>query len=467
MLAKIQRYFGKTRPERFFLVTASCFGLLFVLLVPPFNNPDEPVHFFRVYQLSSMHLFSEKTSKGIATTIPSSYIRSVQDNLSTNGKQINFHPDVKASPSRIIKTLGYDLHDSKKEVTYYSTAASYAPTSYLPQVIVMSIDRLLHLSPVAMLYSVRLAGLAFYVAIIYSALKILPYRKWAVVFVALLPMSLAQSAAVTADSALIASMILLFSIILYAAHNKKVELSDKAKVGLAASVLIVGMSKQVFILITPVLFLVSATAFGSKQARRLYIYGTLLITWLFAALWGLLNPALHASVSSAAAVDAHNRLITTLHYPVHLAVVLGNTFFSPKSNDLYTSFAGNFGWLDTPIPLWTSALVIGVLAYCLITEYDRLPRNKNKFYNPLLLAICAALFVAICSAFYLYWTPIESRQILGLQGRYFIPLVLLLALLQGKKFLVSSQNDYARIVLLTVPIVLTASIFSIIGRFYG
>lgn len=44
------------KPEYFFVGTASVFGLIFLFITPPFQTPDEPAHFYRAYEISELNL---------------------------------------------------------------------------------------------------------------------------------------------------------------------------------------------------------------------------------------------------------------------------------------------------------------------------------------------------------------------------------------------------------------------------
>jgi uncharacterized membrane protein len=460
--------FQSIRPEHFFLVMACTFGSLFVILVPPFNNPDEPVHFFRVYQLSTFNLFGQKSNGTVLTRIPSSFIPSVENNLlSASGKQINTHPDVKSSPSAIIKTLTYGLREDHTELTKYSAGVAYAPTSYIPQVVVTEIGRLFKLPAVMILYCMRFAGLAVYIVAIYYAIKLLPYRKWTITLLTLLPMSLAQAAAVTADSSLLAALVLFLAIILKSRSEHHGELSTRLRITLAFVTIVLGMSKQIFIIAVPLLLLIPSRVFISKKAHNIYLGSLLVGTGFLALIWDLVNPIFRTSLSnSGAGADAKAQIVQTLHHPLHLIIVAFNTFINQNSNTLYSMFAGNFGWLDTQIPIWAVCLVIGCVVYCLLTEYDTQSKIPTKYYNLSITTVAIILFAATCAIFYVYWTPVGGRQIAGLQGRYFIPSIILLGLLQRRKLFKVNEKQYRMIVLFTIPTVLVVSVLTIIGRFY-
>ncbi len=44
------------KPEYFFVGTATVFGLIFLFITPPFQTPDEPAHFYRAYEISELNL---------------------------------------------------------------------------------------------------------------------------------------------------------------------------------------------------------------------------------------------------------------------------------------------------------------------------------------------------------------------------------------------------------------------------
>ena len=51
------------------------FGLLFALLIPPFQSPDEPNHFYRAWQVSEGHFFPEKKGDRLGGMLPASLMQ--------------------------------------------------------------------------------------------------------------------------------------------------------------------------------------------------------------------------------------------------------------------------------------------------------------------------------------------------------------------------------------------------------
>jgi len=68
----------KVKPEIFFVIFAFFFGLLIVLITPPFQIPDEINHFYRAYQISEGQLIAVKHDNRIGGYMPKSLIESTE-----------------------------------------------------------------------------------------------------------------------------------------------------------------------------------------------------------------------------------------------------------------------------------------------------------------------------------------------------------------------------------------------------
>jgi uncharacterized membrane protein len=110
-------------------------------------------------------------------------------------------------------------------------------------------------------------------------------------------------------------------------------------------------------------------------------------------------------------------------HPLTLPTVMANSFISNR-RWLWESVIGRLGWADTPMPDWYYTAAAVALAFALLA-----PGNRGRVLRPALLAIIsfAALLTATCFALYLSWTPLDQATINGLQGRYILPVLPLLA----------------------------------------
>jgi uncharacterized membrane protein len=91
---------------------------------------------------------------------------------------------------------------------------------------------------------------------------------------------------------------------------------------------------------------------------------------------------------------------------------------------LFEGVVGRLGWVDTPMPAWYIWAAAAVLVCASL-----MPSNRTPWIFPALIAsiTLGGLLLAIGAALYMSWTPVGKMTIDGLQGRYVLPVLPLLA----------------------------------------
>jgi uncharacterized membrane protein len=92
-----------------------------------------------------------------------------------------------------------------------------------------------------------------------------------------------------------------------------------------------------------------------------------------------------------------------------------------------------FGWLEYSIPFLPIVTIVLFAKVCLQEKGMQLS-IMNKI---LVFLMVIGVYVSTCLAMYISWTPVGSTTILGVQGRYFIPVIALSSLL----FVPSNTNE--------------------------
>jgi uncharacterized membrane protein len=112
-----------------------------------------------------------------------------------------------------------------------------------------------------------------------------------------------------------------------------------------------------------------------------------------------------------------------LAHPFSLPAAMAYTA-SARGMEVLRSAVGIMGWVDTPMPPWYFWAAAIVLAFAVVA-----PGNRGAWPRPALLAMVTiiAFVMALCGALYVSWTPVAAQRIEGLQGRYFLPILPLLA----------------------------------------
>jgi hypothetical protein len=93
MKERLNRFLTTVDPVRFFVITAACFGLLFIIATPPFQTPDEPAHFFRAYQVSQFNLILDKKGTTYGGTFPGQLEKTID--ITMTNPTISFIPGAK------------------------------------------------------------------------------------------------------------------------------------------------------------------------------------------------------------------------------------------------------------------------------------------------------------------------------------------------------------------------------------
>ena len=130
-----------------------------------------------------------------------------------------------------------------------------------------------------------------------------------------------------------------------------------------------------------------------------------------------------------------------LKNPVGFATMFINTLWAQGEYLFFQMFGGNLGWLDIDLP------TIFVLPFFLLLIYAGMRREEED--QP--IGVCSKLWMWVvffgicflaCLGMLLYWTPASSGIILGVQGRYFLPALILPAVaLRTKSGCVSKDAD--------------------------
>jgi uncharacterized membrane protein len=287
-----------------------------------------------------------------------------------------------------------------------------------------------------------------------------------VVFVGLLPMALFQAASLSAD-VMVEGLLALFSIyILYLVKQKKLISWQQLAVLL---LLATGMTltKQVMFIFLPLVLLLPRRQFRSARYSILAKTAIIVIPLILFAGWMSRAHSINVTPSAPLGQNTHMQESFILHNPHSYINVLWNTNFFNWSDSITGSFIGNFGWQDTPLAEWLVILGYLSMAFVFLANYSA-PRawlsRKQKY---LIISVGVIYWLAVSTALYVYYTPVGFKIIVGLQGRYFIPLALLaIPVVYSSGWLKTSRSAYRRVGVLAPIFLLVCSVITIYVRYY-
>ena len=284
--------------------------------------------------------------------------------------------------------------------------------------------------------------------------------KWAVVFVALLPMSLFQAATVNADSFVIMMAILFFTELVILLTEKA--LSRTVAITLSIAAVALALTKPTYLLLVAILpFVVTKNIVENAKLRFMLRWGVLAISTVATLLWFM---AIRLYVSGPIkTVNLGDQLHLILTHPLGYAHVL---IHSAMSEDWVTPMFGMFGQTLVTMPTilaYVLALVGGLTAFIALQRTTKLPKISHKTgWYFVIVSVLAA--IAVATTLYLSWTPVGGKYIQGVQGRYFIPGLIFLiagvgAIARKESHIEIKENTAARFYGVTMLVCALASVW--------
>lgn len=322
------KFIDKIKAEYFFLILGGLFGILFLFITPVFQVPDEPMHLLRACEVASGVIHNNKEGDITKDILPNRKI-ALKQNYS------------------MFKEFNHKEHYTTlfefKNLSYTHNNSGYSFLLYLPSAIGIKITSFFSHNPYTIFYAARLFNLFSWLALIYFAIKLTPF-KWQYMICALFPMTVYEGMSISADSVNIGFAFLYTAFIFHFAYVKKASLSVKDIILLATMTILSVFFKGLFIL-SLLLFLIPNEKFRLKY---------LIISFLL-ALGGMLQMFVSANsyILIANSVDITARKLMIINEPLYVLRLFANTFLHKSSFYLQSSIF-RLGWLDiepNPIPV--------------------------------------------------------------------------------------------------------------------
>ena len=428
--------FGKRlvaeRCSRWFLLLSLLFGVIFVFLIPPLKGFDEASHF------TAINHYTDSSSRYSAVT-PGS-IKPVDLELETARAIAAAHAAKEYDPSVYEYMMQHGGSSNERALTDMTSSVSYPSLSYAPALGGLALAKLVHMPLLWQMYVARLSGLLVYVVLCLVAIRFMPFAKWGVALVALVPMMLFQATTVSADTLLNGLVILFAALVFYllAADPMK----SRQFSGYALTLLILGslitLCKPSYVIITLLLLLLPMRHFGNSLSKKnLVVAGMLALFVVLAALWNVHTQAdvlrLAQVYNQGSYVSSDAQIEGLLNHPHNFVTVAAATLIV-QGYMYFSSSLGAFNGSYTSLPFIVGIPLLAAIWLTVLADSDKASKVFALKRDRRILALVLLLqTIAIGAIFYVGYTPVGSNIIEGIQGRYFtVLLILLLPLLAVK-----------------------------------
>lgn len=475
------------KPEKIFLAVCLFWGLIFLLVNPPFQGSDEDSHLYKIYGFTQGSLNFKKYSAFARAKISSANAEESKNEAkkqtfsgqilpaglieaSRANKSITFHPERKTSFSQTAEISKIPLHKENRMFLAHPVTP-YSPVSYVPAVFVIWFMTLFSASPFAMLVAGRLCSLFVYLVCGYFALKITPVKKWMFLAMLLMPMAVYESSVLSTDAFSTGMAVLLIAYSLRLAFDKKVEkITSKQNAVFLTLALFIGITKFVYLPLVFLYLLIPVEKFSCKKQRILSFFIIFCVTAFLSACYvGSHLFVTKDVVSFSTTISGADSLKFILTRPFEYIFMILKTLFTDAGYYL-SSMTGAFGWSDTFLPLQTVVLYGFILVFTAVFDSSWCDSIDFGWQNKFIFAMCWLLCVfLVCTSCFIVFEPdMKNYFINGIQGRYFLPVapVFLLLLSKGSGGSCGTGLNSKLVVLILMNLVLFVGLVRIIDRFY-
>lgn len=404
--------FLRGRPaHRLFLLVYIPASLAMMLLLPVGRVPDEPAHLERVYLISSGQLLPPSDGSGYA--LPANFMR------------------WQTSETYSLTDVAHDLSlalDSRTARTSGGEATGIYPIDcYFPQALCMAIAHLFTDNWAALLYAARLGGWLATAFLLYHAIRIAPTGKALIMLIALFPMSLQEAISASADGLALGAAVCFTAYVLRAADGRA--FTRRSYAALFVLSFCVATFKVMYAPLLLLLPAIPSSCFGSRRKKRVCL--TLLLLGMAALLggWAALCYARYAAESTdSLSAQVVPQLQYILHNPLRFLRTAARTLRADANEWIGGIFGAFLSWLNIPIPeeILRGLSFVFLWALAALAVGRALRRPARDGLSRMRAALLLSVFASVCVIFlflYAWWTPYGEDVVLGIQGRYFLPLL--------------------------------------------
>lgn len=410
-------------PEHFFAALVAGFGLLFAFVMPPCQTPDEPSHFLRAYHVSEGHLAPERmVGRYGGGEVPVSILV-----FPAPFANLPFHPENQARLGGFVRLWRLPLAPDVRQPVPFAGSTYYSFVPYVPQALGVAVARAAGGGPLVIFYAGRLANLALGVLLVFWAIRVTPIFKLVFGTVALIPMCVHQLASMNPDASTIGAGLLFSAFMLRLIVGPRRAATRGEIAALFGLAVWLTLCKFPYASLCLLYLAVPVERFGSR--RRYAGVGVALLLVVAGLAAGLTQLRKYTPdglplPASTASIKGQTHYIRT--HPLDYAQVLLTT--AAEHGQIYFDQLGKLGWLDTPVNPLAMHLFFTFLAVVALGDRsggDVVPSLRLRLLGPVASLVCGTIILTSC---YVCGCPVGAQSIVGPQGRYFLPFLVLLLL---------------------------------------
>lgn len=389
-------------------------GILYCAVAPLGRVPDEEFHSRKAMAISQGNFFSHANENGDATDFMNAKLNEVVTRSADSYEE---------AIDRMITPETEDMVELG-----YTTMALYAPICHLPQAFGMFVTRLFGATIPVQCYAARLANFAVSIFLIYTAIKLMPFKKHLLVFLALLPITLQEISSMAADALTIAMSMFYISYILYLKYDeRKKEITKKDIALLAISSIIVSLCKIVYLPLCLLLFVLPKEKFQKPKNKWITTISIFVFSVVINLVWLIYCSRFLVVFNDG--VDTPAQIKYVLTHPISYLLIFFRTiniYYEMMIVGLCGESLGLFDVQASVLFIMPCLLLFAMLVFVKDKEEDvKIKGNTKLIFLLTFIAITGLIYTSL----YVQWTRLKFPMIQGIQPRYFLPIILMTAVI--------------------------------------
>lgn len=437
--------------EKFFLSSVVPLVVVYLIIFMPWNIPDAQAHYAATYRFSNMVLGVDSGDNWIGRAEDASFYSKVWEYSSQNPNMNSYYATVHNTNVIASNMEIVNMPFREDKMKFYSILC------YLPEVIGVCIGRILHLGTVPTMYLGRLFMAIAYIAGGYAAVKTTPTGKGMFALIYMLPIALMYSSGYSYDGMIfiVAGNFMACLLNLLYCENSKSALWKL----IIWTFLLGGIKGGGYLVLLPMTLLLY-----NRKDRKLSIL-KIVYVWvsglLSVALFDLIVPLGQALFQFGEKGNGMMTASFAWEHPFRFLRMCLITMVRVLGDMICQIGGTQLGWLEQVIPPAYVILFFGLIFIYSMYEKDKyIPTGYFKIMS---LFTSVIMFFSTCMML-LSFTNDGLSYVLGLQGRYFWPLLPIILISLSKYRLHTDNSENAPIILCNIR--KACAFFSVVFVYY-
>jgi uncharacterized membrane protein len=442
-----------SRVEILFILLLLAFGGPMVILIPPGAGYDEEDHLVRIWELSAFSFIPGQMSPQVMKYPILFRDFAYRQQGSSGIIDSDFWQKYARAPL-------YEYGFVRREL---DTKSVYSPVLLFPQGVTMRVlGRTADLPALLVFYACRLTGLLSYLILVWLAIRWIPFGKWILLVLAISPMALFQATTITPDSISNGIGFLFIAGSLRTAGSKDIEWKEVGTLLVLVFLLFLAKLNLLPLILLPFL-LMMPSKFKSKGMFAVLMAAVVILFLVEVVGWNVIASTRSVPLLANEA-NPMGQLLYILGHPFVFLQTVINDF-------IRNGFAYFQGWINGyGYYYWTPPQVVSfffILSLGSVILADSTREQVNQKFRIAFLLVFVAGYLATVGSLYATFTPVGSEQVFGVQGRYFIPLALLLFLVLASYSLIRKiAIPSSKWIMIFLSIALSLNLLGILLSFY-